>query len=207
MGTLRPPAGTEINTGGGAAIGGSVSVGGDFAGRDQINGPVTQIYGTQVNQITVQPTPAEPKITGILSLRVDAAVPAQVFVGESFRLAVAIRLPTSAPLAVSGLPQTFADEFPALKIDEQPFLKLRLQVQASDSFRIVGPAYHDVIYIIGRDSPTFYFELVMQRSGQVDIIIEVLQDLGSLGSARVLAEVQAGRAPGGQVVATVESQP
>lgn len=138
----------------------------------------------------------------LVDLRLDTAVPRRVFVGKAFRLAVAVRLPTSPPLDKSGLPAVESGdlliEWPA----SARAMRLRFDVDAPDC-TIVPPAVESFRLFAGRDGPTFEYLLTPHKQGDIAIVVTVYvegADEGAdepLGAAGLTTRAEADTADGG----------
>ena len=109
------------------------------------------------------PPPAPPPIgETVAPLRLDAAAPERVTVGQPFDLAVAVRRPNSPPLAPADLTRRESAEFGAVWPAEAAFIRLRLQIGAPEC-DIEGGDSRDVRLYAGQDGPTVYFHLTPRR--------------------------------------------
>ena len=143
----------------------------------------------------------------VQTLRVDAAVPEQVFVDRVFDLAVAVRQMASPLLAVKDLTHVESGEVQTTWDAGAPLINLRVEVDAPDC-EIVGKGSIPFRLVRGKDAPPIYFHLKPLRVGELSIVVTVYQEDYWLGSARVntIAAEQAAQ-PAGQVQLTVASQP
>jgi hypothetical protein len=143
----------------------------------------------------------------VQTLRVDAAVPEQVFLDRVFDLAVAVRQMVSPLLAVKDLKHVESGEVQTTWEAGTPLINLRAEVDAPDC-EIVGKSSIPFRLVRGKDAPPIYFHLKPRRMGELSIVVTVYQEDYALGSARVstLAAEQATQ-PAGKVQITIASQP
>ncbi len=143
----------------------------------------------------------------VQTLRVDAAVPEQVFLNTAFDLAVAVRQMASPRLAVKDLTHVESGEMQVVAEKDTPLINLRAEVEAPDC-EIVGKRSIQFRLVRGTDAPPIYFHLKPLRVGDLSIVVTVYQEDYALGSARVstLATEQTTQ-PAGKVQITVASQP
>jgi hypothetical protein len=189
--------------------------GGTAVGAIQISGNVGSINigNTTINFDQAPPPPAPapqskpPMPIEVQTLRVDAAVPEQVFIYRVFDLAVAVRQMTSPPLAVKDLTHVESGEVQTTWEAGTPLINLRAEVEAPDC-EIVGKRSIQFRLVRGADAPPIYFHLKPLRVGELSIVVTVYQEDYALGSARVstLAAEQTAQ-PAGKVQLTVASQP
>ena len=148
-----------------------------------VEGAGSLVVGRDVHGAVAHEQHTTPSNT-LSSLRLDAAVPEQVYLGQSFDLAVAVRQPDSPLLAEVDLGNvasgTVQVEWPSV----ESYVRLRVQVSAPDC-EVHGPDSHSFRLHPGQDSPVFYFHLTPKRLGEISIIIKVFQEDDWLGSARV----------------------
>jgi hypothetical protein len=207
---------TTTNRSGGVDVQGQdVKVGGDVVGGDKVTAGGHVIHAEPgstviINQAPSSPEPASsqpPMPIDVQTLRVDAAVPEQVFVDRVFDLAVAVRQMTSPPLAVKDLTHVESGEVQTTWEANTPLINLRAEVDAPDC-AIVGKSSIQFRLARGKDAPPIYFRLKPLRAGELSIVVTVYQEDYALGSARVstLAAEQAAQ-PAGKVELTVTSQP
>ena len=196
-----------------------VGIGGDVVGRDKIilaggnviivgAGGQMAFYEKSVPKMeaTPAPEPEEPPLE-VQTLRVDAAVPEQVFVDRIFDLAVAVRQMASPLLAVKDLKHVESGEVQTTWEAGAQLINLRAEVEAPDC-EIVGKSSIQFRLARGKDAPPNYFHLKPRRAGELSIVVTVYQEDYALGSARVstLAAEQTTQ-PAGKVQLTVASQP
>jgi len=190
-----------------------VKVGGDVVGRDKVSAGGHIIHAEPGSTVIIHETVAAPEPASgkpmpieVQTLRVDAAVPEQVFVDRVFDLAVAVRQMTSPPLAVKDLPQIESGEVQTTWEAGTPLINLRAEVEAPDC-EIVGKSSIQFRVVRGADSPLLRFQLRPLRAGEISIVVTVYQEDYWLGSARVstLAAEQAAQ-PAGKVQITLTSQ-
>lgn len=137
------------------------------------------------------------------TLRIDAAAPAEVVVGDPFVLAVAVRQPESPPLREEDLNLLKSGEAQVVFPETGP-IKLRLQVSAPEC-TFDGPDEIAFRLFPGADSPVFYFHLVPRNAGLISIVIRLFQEDDWLGGVRL--QTRAGAALAGAVTMTVTSRP
>lgn len=137
-------------------------------------------------------------------LRLDAAVPARVSLGQVFDLAVAVRRQSSPLLNEADLARVNSGDVQVYWPESEPYIRLRLEVSAPGcqihnehkrSFRL----YKD------QDSPIFYFQLTPNSLGQISIVVTVYQEEDWLGSARI--QTVADKQAAGEVQLQVTSYP
>ncbi|MCS7039569.1 MAG: hypothetical protein RMN24_09565, partial [Anaerolineae bacterium] len=137
------------------------------------------------------------------TLRMDAAVPGEVVVGEPFVLAVAVRRPESPPLREEDLNLLKSGEAHVVFAETGP-IKLRLQVSAPEC-TFDGPSEIAFRLFPDADSPVFYFHLIPRSDGPISIVIRLFQEDEWLGGVRL--QTRAGAALAGAVTMTVASRP
>lgn len=115
------------------------------------------------------------------TLRLDVAVPEQAQVGRAFRIAVAVRQPSSPTLAAAGLPVVQSGEAQVVWLSE-PFLRLRIEVSAPEC-TFDGPNSKTFRLFPQVDSPVFYFNLTPRVVGTINIVVDLYQEEDTLGSA------------------------
>jgi ActR/RegA family two-component response regulator len=166
-----------------------------------------QVKAGNIAKATPQPEPEVTPPLEVQTLRVDAAVPEQVFVDRVFDLAVAVRQIASPPLAVKDLKHVESGEVQTAWQAGAVLINLRAEVDAPDC-DIVGKTNIQFQLARGKDAPPIYFHLKPRRAGELSIIVTVYQEDYALGSARVstLAAEQT-TPPAGKVQLTVASQP
>lgn len=120
----------------------------------------------------------------IQSLRLEAAVPEEVMVGQPFQLAAAVKQLVSQQLNVRGLDKLESEEFKLRIPAGASSLELQVHVQAPDCHVVGSPSQRFELYI-GRNSPTLYFTLIPLREGEIFIIVKVTRSFLVLGSARL----------------------
>ncbi|MGL4649090.1 MAG: hypothetical protein ACRC1H_06765 [Caldilineaceae bacterium] len=125
----------------------------------------------------------------LVDLRLDTAVPSRVYVGRPFRLAVAVRLPTSPVLERADLPAVESGDLLVEWPAHAAALRLRLHVDAPDC-ALRPPANESFRLFAGRDGPTLYYLLTPQKRGDIAIVVTVyvegaepdaLETLGAAG--------------------------
>ncbi len=137
------------------------------------------------------------------TLRIDAAAPAEVVVGDPFVLAVSVRQPDSPPLREEDLNLLKSGEAQVVFPETGP-IKLRLRVSAPEC-TFDGPNEVAFRLFPGTDSPVFYFHLISRSTGLISIVVQLFQEDEWLGGLRL--QTRAGSVPAGTVTMTVISQP
>jgi len=172
-----------------AATGGSTAIGGH--GNINITGGTVYIGGDVVggdkHSAAVVPTPAAPPERAVVrheDLRVDAAVPNQVYLGRTFDLAVSVRQQSSPVLAEADLPRVHSGQVQVDWLEGEPFLRLQIQVSAPEC-EIHGDDHYSFRLRPGHDSPVFYFHLTPKKVGEIGVVVTVYQENDWMGSARV----------------------
>jgi len=168
----------NINTGGGAYIGGSAEVGGDLVGRDQTaEAAIGPDDGLESTRGGVQPMERiQPK-----ELRLDTAVPEQVEYQRSFPVAVAVRRQESEKLRQDDLPKSQSGPANIVWPSGAPFVRLRVEISAPDC-SIEDEASHSFQLFQNHDSPIFYFWLKPNVDGPINIVVKLYQEQDVLGS-------------------------
>jgi hypothetical protein len=136
-------------------------------------------------------------------LRLDTAVPENVYLGEIFDLAVAVRQVLSPILQEQDLSHTQSGDIQVSWPAGQDTIQLRIEVSAP-LCEIVGESQAKFRLRFGEDSPVFYFQLSPKRLGSLSIIVKVYQEDYWLGSARIRTQVTDVTA--GTVAGTVETK-
>ncbi|HKZ83101.1 MAG TPA: CHAT domain-containing protein [Anaerolineae bacterium] len=147
------------------------------------------------------PPSAPPRIE---ALRLDAAVPDQVFLDVVFDLAVAVRQTTSPVLAEADLKRVDSGDVQVIWPETAAYIRLRVHVQAPDC-DVEGRDSISFRLLPGQDSPVFYFHLVPRRIGDISLVVTTTQEDDWLGSARV--HTTAVEQAVGRVQMTVTSKP
>jgi|GEM_PF-6954357 len=137
------------------------------------------------------------------TLRMDAAAPAEVVVGDPFVLAVSVRRPESPPLREEDLTLRKSGEAQVTFPETGP-IKLRLRVSAPEC-TFDGPNEVAFRLFPETDSPVFYFHLIPHSTGLISIVVQLFQEDEWLGGVRLQTRV--GSAPAGTVTMTVTSRP
>lgn len=133
--------------------------------------------------------PKEAALPPVVRLRVDAAVPQQVALGQAFDLAVAVRQLSSPVLSETDLPQVRTGDVKVAWPETDACINLRVRVSTAEC-KIEGESSYAFQLYRDQDSPVFYFQLTPQRPGRISIIITVYQEENWLGAARVATLVQ-----------------
>jgi hypothetical protein len=188
----------------------TTSQGGTAVGAIQVGGNTGNISIGNTTVIINEAAPArEPEAPPleVQTLRVDAAVPEQVFMDRVFDLAVAVRQMASPPLTVKDLTHVESGEVQVVSAKDTPVINLRAEVDAPDC-EIVGKGSIQFRLVRGTDAPPIYFHLKPLRTGELGIVVTVYQEDYALGSARVstLAAEQTAQLAG-KVQIIVASQP
>jgi hypothetical protein len=137
------------------------------------------------------------------TLRMDAAAPAEVVVGDPFVLAVSVRRPESPPLREEDLNLFKSGEAQVVFPETGP-IKLRLRVSAPEC-TFDGPNEVAFRLFPETDSPVFYFHLIPRSTGLISIVVQLFQEDEWLGGLRL--QTRADSAPAGTVTMTVTSRP
>jgi hypothetical protein len=132
------------------------------------------------------PEPSEKPIR-LVALRLDAALPERVTVGQEFILAVSIRQPGSPVLAPDDLERRESADFAALWPENAPFIALRIQVKATGA-EVLGGGIEPVRLLAGQDSSPVYFQITPRQTGPINVIITVYQEADWIGSTRVVTD-------------------
>lgn len=126
-----------------------------------------------------EPVPIEEKI------RLDLAVPsAPVVVGEPFEIAVAIRMPQSAKLALEGLDKVTSGAGTVYREKPGELVRYRVKVSAPGC-DIETP---EILFLLpaGRDSDPRFFLLTPRKAGPIPIIVTAYQETDlSVAQSRV----------------------
>lgn len=138
-----------------------------------------------------------------VNLRLDAAVPEIVKVGEVFDLAVAIRQWSSSLLDEDDLTQVKSGDIQVTWPEDQTYIRLRINISAPDCI-VSGEDTQSFQLFVKQDSPVFYFHLTPTKSGKISIIVKIYQEDDWLGSARV--HTQASSSEAGRIQVEVTSQ-
>jgi hypothetical protein len=204
-----PPAGDwapvpfgDVNTGGGAYIGGNAQVGGDLIGHDQV------VHGDQVSgdKITVgegstvvinvgpEPEPERPWIEE--AIRLDVATPPVATLNVAFYLAVAVRQPNAPPLAVEDLTQVRSEEGSIFRHEEEQIVAYRITVTAAGCD--VEPPYYVLKLRPGTNSRPALFQITPHQEGKQSIVVTAYQEDEALAAqTRLTIEVHVPVTPGG----------
>jgi hypothetical protein len=172
---------TQINTGGGAYIGGSVNLGGgDFIGRDQ------NIFKSVTEQSVSENEGLQRE-----EIRLDVATPPVVTVNEPFDIAVAIRQPTSPLLTLEEMVTQSAEGEIYRSAD---VVRYRVEVVAADCE--IQPKYLTFYLKANSDSPVRYFQAIPKRAGKISLIFNAYQaDEHLAASTRVVLTASLVAAP------------
>jgi hypothetical protein len=120
----------------------------------------------------------------IETLRVDTAVPEQVYLDRAFDLAVVVRQHSSAILREDELKQIRSGDIQVSWPETKPHISLRVQISAPECRIHEADSYSFRLYA-GHDSPIFYFHLTPKELGEISILVRVFQKDDWLGGARV----------------------
>ena len=173
--------GTQINTKGGAYFGGNVQAGHDVVGGDKIiKGDEITIY------VGPQQPPVESEDTVLEDIRLDVASPSKVMVNVEFDVAVAIKQPSSPPLAVADLDKNLSTQGVVQRSSKDQIASYRVEIK-STNFAIDPPK---LIFKLefGHDSEVKWFKLVPKKSGPLSFIVIAYQVDGDVevASTRVM---------------------
>ncbi len=137
-------------------------------------------------------------------VRLDAAVPEQVFLERAFDVAAAIRLLNSPLLEAEELTKVGRGDAQIVWSEGETRAHLRLQVTAPEC-QTVGADHHTFFLAKGQESVIFYFHLIPQQIGNITVIVTLYQEHDTLGNTRVRTTVIEHIA--GEVQLKVASQP
>lgn len=171
---------------------GSVTVHGDVIGGSKtetyFHGPVSGPVHTGTGNINVRS--GKKKVQQeVVRLRLDAAVPEQVFAERTFDVAVAIRQPESPVLTEDTLAKRQSGDVITAWPTSSPYIHLRIQLSAREC-TIHGADNRAFRLYQAQDSPVFYFQLTPRKLGEISLILTVYQEDNWIGSARVRTRVQ-----------------
>ncbi|MBX3011251.1 MAG: CHAT domain-containing protein [Caldilineaceae bacterium] len=113
--------------------------------------------------------------------RLDVAAPTQATLQRAFLLAVAVRQNSSPPLAISTLPVQQSGQAQLDWPESEPFVRLRVQVEAA-ACTLVGESSYTFKLYRNLDSEIYYFSLIPQVTGPLTIIVRLYQEGDLLGS-------------------------
>lgn len=157
-------------------------------------GPVSHMVGGGDDLAGLRDLPErDDTLPRLVDLRLDTAVPRRVFVGRPFKLAVAVRLPTSPVLNRPDLPAVESGDLLVEWPAHAAALRLRLDVDAPDC-SVTPPANESFRLFAGRDGPTLFYLLTPQKRGDIAIVVTVYvegaetSDLETLGAAGLNTE-------------------
>ena len=151
----------------------------------------------------LDPTPPAPLAT-TETLRIDAAIPAQVTLNRAFDLAVAVRQLASPVLAVDDLNRVQSSQAKVRFAPNLDHISLRIRVTAADC--AVVPEDTGVFTLErGGEAGPFYFQLTPRAEGKTTIIITLLQEDNWLCAARLSTTVVATEV--GRVEVNVQPMP
>jgi hypothetical protein len=188
----------NVSTNGGAYIGGSVNTGGgNFVGRDHIDqsikvGNVNNATGVAIGhgaQATVNENKQiEPQQDKPSKLRLDAAVPRQIFLDKPFVLAVAVRHLPSPKLNEEDLKKTHSHELNVNWPKEMSQIHLQVRIRTEEC-KIHGGNAVDLFVSSVEDSRVCYFQLTPLKIGPISILLDVYQINECLGTTRIRTKV------------------
>ncbi len=167
---------------------GNVTVKGDVVGGNQtktvFHGPVSGPIHTGSGDINIGRRQEKVEDgSGFTHLRLDTAVPAQVYLAQPFDVAIAIRQPTSPVLTAAELTQVKSGALRPAWPTGASAIRLRVAVSASDC-DIQGTDSYALQLYREQDSRIFYFQLIPRASGKISLIFTVYQEAFWVGSAR-----------------------
>jgi hypothetical protein len=139
------------------------------------------------------PRPNNPQIEE--KIRVDAAAPNEVVVGEIFDLAVAIRQPNSPVPAFDDLSRHFSAEGTTFRADPEEVVRYRVAVSASNC-EIYGRSEYVFLLKPCRDSEVVFFQLSAKKPGRLSILVQAYQDddnLAAMTRVQLIAQIEAAR--------------
>lgn len=129
--------------------------------------------------------------------RLDVAAPEQATVRRAFALAVAVRQTDSPPLAIRELPVLHSGQAQLYWPAAEPFVRLRVQVEAPEC-EINGEDHYTFKLYRNLDSVVYYFSLMPKTTGRLTITVRLYQEEDFLGSAlayTVVSEQVVGEVP------------
>jgi hypothetical protein len=179
--------GDTYKTGDGTAIGQGASATVNKGVGDQ-----AQIGTLVIYQGTPQATRSA--VTGKRKLieekiRLDAALPSVVQLGEPFDLAVAVRQPHSSPLAIEDLAKVVSEDGNIFRAKADEVVKYRVEVTGTGC--LVEPLHYVFRLRAGENSNPFYFQVTPQRPGKRSLLIAAYQEDDTLAAqTRVALEIQ-----------------
>ena len=148
---------------------------------DEFEPPAIEIDYSKFRPSPKQETPDEPFPD---KLRLDAAVPSEVYLERTFDLAVAVRQPSSPLLTEEDLTNVQSGEVQLSWPESKPDVSLRLELSAPECE--IHDSNSDSFYLDAQqESPVFHFHLTPKKLGEISIIVKVYQKTDWLGSALV----------------------
>lgn len=192
--------GVDKSTGRGLAAGSNVEVSvrnneGKVVGEQRANTVIER-----VDKIEIRNEP-DARFTHINNpqieekIRVDAAAPNEVVVGEIFDLAVAIRQPDSPVLAFDDLSRHFSAKGTTFRSDPEEVVRYRVAVSASNC-EIYGRSEYVFLLKPCRDSEVVFFQLSAKKPGRLSILVQAYQDddnLAAMTRVQLIAQIEAAR--------------
>lgn len=131
-------------------------------------------------------------------IRLDLAVPSTpVVVGRAFEIAVAIRRPASALLAVDGLESVHSADGVVYRESDEDIIRYTVKVSAPECD--IDTDEYTFLLRAGRDSPPRFFQLIPRQAGELSIVVTAYQE-GELIVAQTRVRVKA-------TVQAVDAQP
>jgi hypothetical protein len=183
--TINQNFGTQnINTGGGAHVGGKVTV-----GRDQINiniggnpSPQDMANIAKLMQRDTAPTLSE-------TIRLDVATPKEVVVGKTFRVGVAVKQQSSPPLKVKDLENTASAQGEVLRSAADEIVRYKVEIIAPDC-DIAEPKSYTFRLKAGTDSSVIFFTLTPKHAGMLDVLVNAYQEGDIVAASPIVIEAK-----------------
>lgn len=119
-------------------------------------------------------------------IRLDVASPAQVLVGETFTVGVAVRQPDSPPLQIQDLPQVTSEEGEIFRAEDTEIINYRVELDAPD-FVVSNPS---ILFRLKKNenSRVKYFTLRAKKAGKLPVLVKAYQEQYEIASARLTLE-------------------
>lgn len=188
-----------VDTGGGAYIGGNMTMGGgSFAGRDhnvtmdQVGRDKFVLGEGSTLIITTGDVPAsnnQPKPLLEEAIRLDVAAPPTVPLDEPFDLAVAVRQPGAPALAIEELTQVLSEEGRIFRSEKDEVVTYRIEVTGSGA--VVRPPSYRLRLRPGENSRPYFFQVTLTRPGRRSLVVNAYQEDETLAAqTRVRIDVE-----------------
>ena len=202
---------TQVNTGGGAYVGGDVHTGGGgFVGRDKhVGGDEVhggKIEGGQVNlgggasevrfgNVTIiqgGPHPGSEDSPGPLieeTIRLDVAAPSVALLDEPFDVAVAVRQPEAPALALESLTGVTSGEGSIFRSEEDEVVRYRIELTGTGCE--VTPSHYVLKLRPRTNSRPCIFQVTVHRPGKRVLLVSAYQEDEALAAqTRVQIEIE-----------------